>query len=377
MKFWGTRRQSPMDSFWNTLTVWHWLRSCEGHQGFWAGTQQNDWHHAATQPLWMWTLQSSKKHHSTDTEQYWGRKLCVLCESIWEAWGFNLQNKLSQLSHRETWKNQSPKKCHQWSSVIISDHQWSSVISDEYTIFLNKWYIYIYIRYLRITPATCCHACPKVPWWQLNQQLSLPAEPHRTAPLRWGLHRGPTGHQLIWHRCQRHLRWRDWKGLKHTSNMNSNMNQTHETIRKYSHPNSKKHNMQMLPCRLSLNLLSLNMSKKPSSWVCVCIYIYSNLPKIKRRFNLTLSLVRILNLFCPFGHYYTIGDISWYKHVSTTLNKMEATKLFYIIFLTVSEKHMKVSRITSSLKLQIHIIWITFINLHHNIQFNHWFLHLH
>lgn len=145
MKFWGTRRQSPMDSFWNTLTVWHWLRSCEGHQGFWAGTQQNDWHHAATQPLWMWTLQSSKKHHSTDTEQYWGRKLCVLCESIWEAWGLNLQNKLSQLSHRETWKNQSPKKCHQWSSVIISDHQWSSVISDEYTIFLNKWYIYIYI----------------------------------------------------------------------------------------------------------------------------------------------------------------------------------------------------------------------------------------
>ena len=187
MKFWGTRRQSPMDSFWNTLTVWHWLRSCEGHQGFWAGTQQNDWHHAATQPLWMWTLQSSKKHHSTDTEQYWGRKLCVLCESIWEAWGLNLQNKLSQLSHRETWKNQSPKKCHQWSSVIISDHQWSLVISDEYTyiyIYYNI-HIYIYIRYLRITPATCCHACPKVPWWQLNQQLSLPAEPHRTAaPLR-------------------------------------------------------------------------------------------------------------------------------------------------------------------------------------------------
>jgi len=239
-------------------------------------------------------------------------------------------------------------------------------------------HIYIYIRYLRITPATCCHACPKVPWWQLNQQLSLPAEPHRTAPLRWGLHRGPTGHQLIWHRCQRHLRWRDWKGLKHTSNMNSNMNQTwikHMKLLENIHIRIPKNTT----CRCSRAVFPWICSL----WICQknlvveCVYIYSNLPKIKRRFNLTLSLVRILNLFCPFGHYYTIGDISWYKHVSTTLNKMEATKLFYIIFLTVSEKHMKVSRITSSLKLQIHIIWITFINLHHNIQFNHWFLHLH
>lgn len=274
MKFWGTRRQSPMDSFWNTLTVWHWLRSCEGHQGFWAGTQQNDWHHAATQPLWMWTLQSSKKHHSTDTEQYWGRKLCVLCESIWEAWGLNLQNKLSQLSHRETWKNQSPKKCHQWSSVIISDHQWSSVISDEYTIFLNKWYIYIY----QISQDHTSNLLPRVPQGALvtaEPAAVAPrgAAPHRSAPLRtspWS--NGASAHLASMSTTP------PLKGLKgtethikHEFKHESNMNQTHETIRKYSHPNSKKHNMQMLPCRLSLNLLSLNMSKKPSSWVCIYI----------------------------------------------------------------------------------------------------------
>ena len=244
--------------------------------------------------------------------------------------------------------------------------------------WISDTYIYIY----QISQDHTSNLLPRVPQGALvtaEPAAVAPrgAAPHRSAPLRtspWS--NGASAHLASMSTTP------PLKGLKgtethikHEFKHESNMNQTHETIRKYSHPNSKKHNMQMLPCRLSLNLLSLNMSKKPSSWVC--IYIYSNLPKIKRRFNLTLSLVRILNLFCPFGHYYTIGDISWYKHVSTTLNKMEATKLFYIIFLTVSEKHMKVSRITSSLKLQIHIIWITFINLHHNIQFNHWFLHLH
>ena len=65
--------------------------------------------------------------------------------------------------------------------------------------------------------------------------------------------------------------------------------------------------------------------------------------KNKSSFNVPLSLVRILNLFSSFGHYYQrvlryripadmTRDKFWICHdASTILNKMDATTLFYIM----------------------------------------------
>ena len=151
--------------------------------------------------------------------------------------------------------------CHSWAIEKHRNFIPKMIISDElYWINDNKW-LYKWQDTsgdLRITRASCRHACPKVPWSNFGASAHL-ASMSKTPPKCKGLKNIPSRITMATCRCS--------------------------------------------PIRLFFLEFAVfeyeNLCKSLGNW----IYMATS-KKNKSSFNLPLSLVRILNLFSPFGHYY-------------------------------------------------------------------------